>query len=354
MPGMPKHRETPLRRTNPSGATVWVARYTAPDGRRLSAGTYKLKRDAQDAIDGAYDRPQIPTTIGAYAAVWIKRYPRSERTNVTNEGRIRQLLDVKVEGRTLKHWPMRDLRRRHAVELVDHMLRKQHRATTGAQNILRAFSALAEDAITDELCDVNPFKGVRVRSSDQRATKQRRQVRVFSWEQMHAVAAAAGEHEAMIRMLSDCGLRVGELFALRRADLNGSSASVQATAWEGVITESTREKNHDRTVPIPPSLVGLLRDMPTRIDSQLAFPTLRGKAWRYNNWRRDVWNPATKAAGIDMRPHEMRHSFISLLTADGIDAADLAAITGHNVETMVGTYTHPLQRSFDDVRRLVG
>jgi hypothetical protein len=61
-----KHRETPVKRINPSGRTVWVARYTGPNGRRVSAGTFKRKGPcleknladccAQHAIDAAYQR----------------------------------------------------------------------------------------------------------------------------------------------------------------------------------------------------------------------------------------------------------------------------------------------------------
>jgi hypothetical protein len=43
--------------------------------------------------------------------------------------------------------------------------------------ILRALSALAEDAITDEVCDLNPFKGIRVRANDPRAKKKPRPIR---------------------------------------------------------------------------------------------------------------------------------------------------------------------------------
>jgi integrase len=348
------HRESPIKRRNPSGKIRWVARYTGRDGKRRSAGTFRLEREAQDAIDAAYGTPMIAETVGAYLPVWLRRYPRSERTNLTNAGRVRQVLPLKVDGRELQDWPLRDLRRKHALELVDRMLVVQGRASTGAQNILRSLSAMAEDAITDELADVNPFKGVRVRSTDQRAVKASREMRVFSWAEMHAVAAAAGKHEAMIRTLCDCGLRVGELFALQRADLTDGLLTVAGSAWEGRITGTTREKNHDRVVPVPPGLAVLLRAMPPRIDTPWLFPTLSGKPWRYNNWRRDVWLPAKRAAGADMTAHEMRHSFVSLLRAAGVDDADLAAITGHSVQTMVGRYTHPLNVSFDEVRRLVG
>jgi hypothetical protein len=41
---------------------------------------------------------------------------------------------------------------------------------------------MAEDAITDEVADLNPFKGVRVRANDPRAKKKRRPIRIFSFE----------------------------------------------------------------------------------------------------------------------------------------------------------------------------
>jgi hypothetical protein len=43
----------------------------------------------------------------------------------------------------------------------------------------------------------------------------------------------------------------------------------------------------------------------------------------------------------------MRQSYISHLRAAGVDDADLAAIAGHTVLTMVTHYTHALGTSFD-------
>ena len=173
---MGTHRESPLKRVNPSGKVVWVARYTGPDGKRRSAGTFKLQRVAQRAIDAAYsereNHPVMRDTVGAYAKDWTQRYPRSERTNKTNDGRIAQVLDVEIEKRKLRDWPLAELRRRHALELADHMLREHGRAATGVTNILRTLSAVAEDAITDEIIGVNPFKGTKVRKNDTRAQKK--------------------------------------------------------------------------------------------------------------------------------------------------------------------------------------
>ena len=349
-------RETPIARTNPSGKRVWVARYTDPKGKRRSAGTYELKRDAQQAINQAYKTPPSRDTLGGYAETWLTRHPRSPRTNQTNQGRVDRILKVEIEGRPLRDWPLTELRRRHALDLVDHMLRVQGRAPAGAANILRTLSALAEDAITDEYLDANPFRGVKVRRSDPRATKQSRQPTVLSFEEMHRFASHAGQYEPMIRMLADCGLRVGELLALRRdeQDFREGVFRVSGSAWNGRVVGSSEQKRHDRSGPIPPGCLELLRGVPVRIDSPWLFPTLTGKLWRIDNLYRTVWNPARRASGIDCTPQDFRHSYCSLLRAEGIDPADLAAIAGHTVETATSRYTHALGRSYDAVKAAIG
>jgi hypothetical protein len=49
-----QRRERPYKRIYPTGRVRWVARYTGADGRRVTAGTFSLKREAQAAIDRAY------------------------------------------------------------------------------------------------------------------------------------------------------------------------------------------------------------------------------------------------------------------------------------------------------------
>lgn len=240
-------RDSPVKRRNPSGQVVWVARYTGRDGKRHIAkptwnrgkGTFTRKADAQKAIDEAYGLSDRPDTLGDYSATWTERHPRSERTNATNDHRISRVADVEIEGIPLKDWPLRELRRRHTLALVDHMLRTEGRATTGAVGILRALSAMAEDAITDEVCDLNPLKGVRIRANDPRAKKKPRPIRVFTFEEMHRFAKAAGRYEAMVRVFTDCGLRLGEVLPLRREDFNGETLQVRRTAHEGQILEGT-------------------------------------------------------------------------------------------------------------------
>lgn len=279
--------------------------------------------------------------------------PRDERP------RTSRVTDVEVGG-----IPLKDCRCASDVVValapLDHMLRVEGRATTGAVGILRALSAMAEDAITDEVCNLNPFKGVRIRANDPRAKKKPRPIRVFSFEEMHRFAKAAGRYEAMARVFTDTGLRLGEVLPLRREDFDGETLQVRRTAHEGRILEGTKtdhgEPDAGRVVPVPATLAWMLEAQINLngSDCQLLFPTPRGRLWRERTFYRDLWKPAQEASGLDIRPHECRHSYITHLRAAGIDDADLAEIVGHRVETMLARYTHAVGESFKGVRDAIG
>jgi integrase len=388
-------RQAPYKRTYASGATVWIARYYDRDGRahyakpRWNGGKSSFTRrgDAQRAIDEALERlrgaPELPETIGGYYEHWLRRYPRSIRTNKTNADRVSYVLDVEIEGRRLGEWEFDELRRRQALSLLDHMLRVEGRAANGARGILSVFSAMAEDAIGDDVATQNAFLGIRLRRNDPRIRKPAKKIRVWSFEQMRAFAAggrpevrAATErprdgrnrgryaekprfysphdYEAMLLTPGFTGLRLGELLALCRSDFDGSSLSFRFSAHEGELVESSHEKNHERTVPVPPTLAALIQRRPPRINTDLLFPTPTGKLFRERNFYRDVWVPAQLATGLDPTPHEFRHSYVSNLRAERIDDADLANVAGHTVETMISTYTHALGRSHDRIREVIG
>jgi integrase len=316
--------------------------------------------DAQKAIDEAYGLSDRPDTLGDYSATWTERHPRSERTNATNDHRISRVADVEIEGIPLKDWPLRELRRRHTLALVDHMLRTEGRATTGAVGILRALSAMAEDAITDEVCDLNPFKGIRIRANDPRARKKRRPIRVFSFEEMHRFAKAAGRYEALVRTFTDTGMRLGEVLPLRPEDFDGETLQVRRTAHEGQILEGTKtdhgEEDAGRVVPIPATLAWMLEAQINLngSDCALIFTTPRGRLWRERTFYRDVWKPTQEASGLDIRPHECRHSYVTHLRGAGINDADLAEVVGHRVETMLARYTHALANSYPAIRDVLG
>jgi integrase len=148
--------------------------------------------------------------------------------------------------------------------------------------------------------------------------------------------------------------------SLRREDFDGETLQVRRTAHEGQILEGTKtdhgEPDAGRVVPVPATLAWLLEAQINLYgpDCKLLFPTPRGRLWRERTFYRDVWNPTQKVAGLDIRPHECRHSYITNLRAMKVDDADLAAAAGHRIQTMIFHYTHALGTSFEDMRAAIG
>jgi site-specific recombinase XerD len=87
---------------------------------------------------------------------------------------------------------------------------------------------------------------------------------------------------------------------------------------------------------------------------RLLFPTPRGRLWRERTFYRDLWKPTQQASGLDIRPHECRHSYITHLRTAGINDADLAEMAGHRVATMLARYTHSVGQSYGAVRSTIG
>lgn len=372
------HHERPTKRVNPSGRTRWVARWTDSKGQRRIGwpergipGTYALKREAQDAIQACYeaeaDGPVRIDTMGGYFERWLRLHPRMASTNATHTSRVGGALRLSLDGLPLETYSFQELRRRHANELVDTLL-GNGRTYTGVQGVLASLSAMTEDAINDEVAATNPFRGVKVRATDPRVIGRRPEVRVFSFEDMHRLARAAGGYEGQIRLLTDCGLRVGELFPLRVGDVDADTLHVRRSISGRQVLPGTKEDRlrgdgeaNGRDIPLPPTLAkkllfAILDHGHSIWDEELLYPTLTGEVWDYSHWRERVYDPAREKSGVDARPHELRHSFVSHMRAAGIPDAELAAITGHTVAVMVGRYAHAtrLAETFEEVRRAVG
>jgi integrase len=142
-----------------------------------------------------------------------------------------------------------------------------------------------------------------VRANDPRVRSATRPPRIFPLEELHRFARAGGVHEPMLRIFTDCGLRLGEALGLHRRHFDGELLQLRGSAHAGrFVAGDQPTKRHVRNVPVPPSTAALIRAMPSRIDTDVLFATPSGTLWIESNFRRDVWNPAREAAGLDVRP----------------------------------------------------
>ncbi len=83
------------------------------------------------------------------------------------------------------------------------------------------------------------------------------------------------------------------------------------------------------------------------------FPAADGRPWDkadLKNWRVRRWRPGLTAAGLPAsRPYDLRHSYASLLLAEGRTVHYVAAQLGHGAEQTLRTYGHVIGEYEDRV-----
>jgi integrase len=145
------------------------------------------------------------------------------------------------------------------------------------------------------------------------------------------------------------GLRPSEVVMLRVRALtlpNDGWGRIDVTEADISIDEPGEPKTGPRNVPIPPTLVTLLREWIDKLallsPDDLLFGTRNGTRASASNWRR-AWHRGLAAAGLDpLRVYDCRHGAATTWLRAGVPLAETARRLGHSVETLVSTYVGAL------------
>jgi integrase len=119
--------------------------------------------------------------------------------------------------------------------------------------------------------------------------------------------------------------------------LRGSGRASTSLADVGghVSFEPPKTRRWWRTVPIPADLadelathMGCYADAP---EQALVFPSPLGQPLRRTTFRRRIWVPAVERAGLTgLAFHDLRHTYVSLAAAAGLDLYEVSKRAGHS------------------------
>jgi integrase len=186
-------------------------------------------------------------------------------------------------------------------------------------------------------------------------------VRVLpSPETMVAVLDAIPTHQPGSRMYQVmtavsyyAGLRPSEVVMLRPRALNLSATgwgSIEVVEADVDYDDPGEPKTDDRTVPIPPRLVELLRswiDVHELGPDDLLFRTRNDRRPAPSNWSRSLHRAYRTVGHEPLRVYDLRHAAATTWLRAGVPLGEVARRLGHSVETLVSTYVGALQG--DDV-----
>ena len=150
----------------------------------------------------------------------------------------------------------------------------------------------------------------------------------------------------LVSVLAYAGLRPGEALALRWADVREQTLVIEKAVSMGI--EKATKTGQTRTVRLLAPLSIDLAEWRLRCgrphERELVFPAHDGGVWSdddWRNWRRRVFAPAIRTAGLGaVPPYDLRHAFISLLIAEGASVVEVARQAGNSPTIALGTYAH--------------
>lgn len=233
------------------------------------------------------------------------------------------------------------------------------RATTIRHSSLVVLRACLSGAVEDGLIPANPAArlGRYVRSN----VEPREPVDPFTREELLALLGQAEgempEWYPLLLTMARAGLRFGEVTALSPGDLDFRERAlwIRRAAYKGRV--STPKSNKGRRVDMSRQLAGVLqgwlslREAEAVVSGQPAadwlFPAPKG-GLLHEDWFIDrVWRPLLRRAGLRYRgPHQLRHSFATLLLAAGESLPYVRDQLGHHsIKLTVDTYWHYLPGS---------
>lgn len=160
----------------------------------------------------------------------------------------------------------------------------------------------------------------------------------FSKEQIDQLWAhiSIDEYMTVVLILIYTGLRIGELLNLEKTDIHLDDR------W--FFVRESKTESGIREVPIADKIVPLFEHwMRKDCDHLICDPnnTLFIGKTGYNNYYYTYWIPLMRQLDMHHRPHDTRHTCISLLVEAGIDDRIIKKIVGHKGQGVTETvYTH--------------
>lgn len=342
------------RRPRPDGR--WRASYVGSDGRRhyLHGATKaeareKLQAALRDKAAGLHVAGPSQT-VGEFLSAWLrhKRASLAASTATRYAGQIEQhivphLGSVQLRRLTPQH--VADLYLILGDTLAPASIRQVHAILRGALGQAVRWHAIA----------ANPVQAVT------QPRRPRHEMRFLDTLQVRTLLETArGEPiEALVTVAVFTGMRLGELLGLRwhDVDLDGRTLTVRHTltrvdgAW---VLRQPKTPHSRRTLHLAPAAAGALRAhylataerllaLGHRLDADtLVFSDRWGNALHPGHVTQRAYKPLLRRAGLpEIRFHDLRHSFASLMLSEGVRVDVVSRMLGHaSPAVTLSVYAH--------------
>lgn len=338
------------------GSRRYYVKYRSADHRQHRKNGFRTKKAAQDYAarivasvnDGDYIDPQLgKVSVGSLAATWLEGKKGAVKPKYWGD------LESSWRVHVAPKWGKRQvgaIRYSEVQAWVSAM--GAERSATIVRRAYDVLNGVCKLAVKDGVMRKNPCEGVQLPRKTHKARTY------LTVEQLLALADAAGGHRAVILTLGFCGLRFGELRALRVEDVDVERSRLlvrhSVVRVNGAYVEGLPKTHERREVGVPPSVMNvLLGECVGKQHDDLLFPgnahgkwlgeqSARGKGW---------YARAIAVAGVPaLTMHDLRHTAASIAISSGANVKAVQRMLGHKTAAMtLDTYADLFDTDLDAV-----
>lgn len=220
------------------------------------------------------------------------------------------------------------------------------------KNAWGVLASMLKIAVVDGHLPRSPAIGVKLpRRTAHQKVEHRYLTHAEWWDLLDATPA---HWQPFVWMLAGTGMRWGEAVALNVGDVDLEHATVRinkAEKWDVAdrgsrLVGPTKTGRSTRTVTLPPEVVEAVRPLVVgRKSTETLFLAPRGGTVQHRTFYSDIWRAKCCQPLPTPHPriHDLRHSHVAWLIAEGVPLPVIQARLGHEkITTTIDTYGHLL------------
>lgn len=153
-------------------------------------------------------------------------------------------------------------------------------------------------------------------------------------------------------LAGECGLRRGEILGLTWDDIDEGNLTINVhRQWKKQLDGTfgfgpLKTKNSNRTIPISESTLKKLKNHKSETD-------IHNRIASFNDESVSKYLNDELRALANISLHELRHTYATILIANGIDFKTAAKLLGHNVEQTMKIYSHVTDDMIDNASKAI-
>ena len=217
-------------------------------------------------------------------------------------------------------------------------------------HVIKLARRLLNYAVELELLERNVLKGIKLRLVDNSVENYLDETQLKQLVEVLKIDTCRTPAMALLILVST-GARVTEALTA-----TWNNIDVEAGVWK---VDAIRAKGkRSRNIPLNDSAKWVLEQLESKGESEYLFPSPvkndDGRETHYKRISRGFWSRIKKLSGVpaNVRVHDIRHSYLSLLARKGASQSYLQAIAGHSDYRMTKRYVHLAQSEINEIANL--